>query len=162
MQKPSWLKTTFLLHPFPLCWRLLTLNEEWASSGSQKKNRGVKPHFPFFHLSPGNESPDNTHTFGPGNWKAPVRLQDARPYWLWAKKGPRRHYSSFKVKDGAFLVLLLFAPGCIESLSVELILAKALRTTEKEQIGEKPYGINRVTERLNLEIDFESICQHVK
>lgn len=86
MQKPSWLKTT-LPPPPPL-----KIASRWMKNElrqAHKKGRWVKPHFPFFHLSPGNESPDNTHTFGRGNWKAPpVWLQDARPYWIW-EKGPQ-------------------------------------------------------------------------
>ena len=90
----------------------LALSGDWAASGAQR-GRWVKPHSPFFHLSPGNESPDNTHTSGPGNWKAPVRLWDARPDWIWGKKGPRRHYGSFKGKDGAswFSPWFFLCPG---------------------------------------------------
>lgn len=46
-----------------------------------------------------------------------------------------RHYSSFKVKDGAFFFFFfLFALGRIESLLSEgLILAIAGRTTQREE-----------------------------
>lgn len=65
-----------------LKWRapppLMVLNGEWAAP---RERRQVKLHFSFFHLRPGNQSPDNTHTFDPGNWKVPVCLHDTRPYW---------------------------------------------------------------------------------
>lgn len=73
-----------------------TSNKEWDAWGSQnekkrkrKRGRWVKPPFRFFHLKPGNESPDNSHTFGPRNWTK------------------KRAAAVIKVKDGAFLLLIL-------------------------------------------------------
>lgn len=77
MQQSFRLKTVPSLLPSPCCWRLPShqIQNERRKVQKMKKTerkengRWVKPHFRFFYLRPKNESPDNSHTFGPHNWK---------------------------------------------------------------------------------------------